>query len=329
MANAPKVFVSWLPYAPIEEAKNFIDALEHSGVQDLYLAIPYSFKSAIPASSPKHFRLGFRFQPDVKEGSFTSSISSRLIKESGGEFVLLGLQVSREYFKEDNESIREKMLASRIGGVEPILCIGETWQEYSSELSAEVITRQLAEVLGDLNEEAKLTIVYEAPWTREAPYKISVEELDHAYHFCRDLIYSLYGESRMTVLCPIPHDQLEPLEAMQKIQADGYYLDNPTHHHEIKDKIMELVTKEGKGPQEKPPTMPLSTSEVNTPIEKGTLEKKEEALSKENKPSQPEEEAKEAEAEIPEDLTTFEEVQEIKSEGEVESEGEEEDNKSK
>ena len=214
--------ISWKPSARLEDIAKFCDFLKTKELPNCSVALPYLLIGSVPALDT--LRWGMQEMESLEQGRFTAPVAAQLIKASGGQFVLVGTAQNRAS-GEENRSMHAKIKAAQEQGIEPVLCIGETWEEKQAERSAEVLTVQLAKALEGL-EFASLNVVYEAPWIAHAPYLCSKEELIHAYQFAKELIQSIYGE-KVKVLCPIPKEFADPFTTMAAIPADGYYLTDP------------------------------------------------------------------------------------------------------
>lgn len=101
----------------------------------------------------------------AREGAFTGELSAMMLKEFGCRYVLLGHSERRQYYGEtDAELARKFSLASALGLI-PVLCVGESLQQYQADQTQTVIQQQLAGVLklgSTILQEA--VIAYEPIW---------------------------------------------------------------------------------------------------------------------------------------------------------------------
>ncbi len=79
--------------------------------------------------SNPNFKLGaqncFWINPKKKDGHYTGEISAAMLKTAGVKYVILGHSERRQYLKETDEQINQKVLAVLEAGLTPILCVGE------------------------------------------------------------------------------------------------------------------------------------------------------------------------------------------------------------
>ena len=101
-----------------------------------------------------------------ENGAFTGEISATQLKSYGVKYCIVGHSERREYQKETNEEIKEKIKKLFANDMIPILCIGETLEERESGKVEKKIKEELIPALEDLTEEQKkqLIIAYEPIW---------------------------------------------------------------------------------------------------------------------------------------------------------------------
>ena len=98
-------------------------------------------------------------------GAFTGEVAQTMIKEFC-QYVILGHSERRAYFGETDDSVNKKVKAALAVGLTPIVCVGETLNEYEAGVTAEVVIRQIVAGLKDLTEEQgrAIVIAYEPVW---------------------------------------------------------------------------------------------------------------------------------------------------------------------
>jgi triosephosphate isomerase len=81
-------------------------------------------------------------------------------------YVILGHSERRAYFGETDETVNKKLKAALALGLVPIVCIGETLQQYESGKTDAVITRQILEGFKEIEPASASLIVvaYEPVW---------------------------------------------------------------------------------------------------------------------------------------------------------------------
>ena len=128
-------------------------------------------------------------------GAYTGEVSPAMLKSIGVEYVILGHSERREYFKESDEFINEKVKAVLAAGMLPILCIGEKLEEREADKTAEVTETQIRGGLKDITaEEAKKVIVaYEPVWAIGTGKTATPEMAQETHRQVRDVLVSMFG----------------------------------------------------------------------------------------------------------------------------------------
>jgi len=100
-----------------------------------------------------------------EKGAFTGEISPAMVKEYC-RYVILGHSERRAYFAETDETVNRKMLAAQKVGLTPIVCVGETLEEYEARRTADVVARQVEKGLANLDPAfaPKMVVAYEPIW---------------------------------------------------------------------------------------------------------------------------------------------------------------------
>lgn len=98
------------------------------------------------------------------KGAFTGEISAQVVKDLGGQTILIGHSERRSIFKETDEFLAKKVHFVHSLGLTPMLCIGETLGEREAEQTFEIIDRQLIEGLKHADKSKSLMIAYEPVW---------------------------------------------------------------------------------------------------------------------------------------------------------------------
>ena len=89
-----------------------------------------------------------------------------MIKNMGGEYVILGHSDRRKYFFENDDKINLKIHAVLKNGLKVILCVGENAEEKKNGSGEAVIFEQLKNCLNNINTKkiADIIICYEPVW---------------------------------------------------------------------------------------------------------------------------------------------------------------------
>ncbi len=131
-----------------------------------------------------------------KEGPYTGEVSAPMLKELGCNYVIIGHSERRQYFGESDALVKRKVLAALEGGLQPIVCIGETLEEREEARTFSVLERQVRDGLEGLKPEQmeKIVIAYEPVWAIGTGRTATPEQANEAQAYIRKLLVELFGE---------------------------------------------------------------------------------------------------------------------------------------
>jgi len=130
------------------------------------------------------------------KGAFTGSICPMMLRDAGCHYVILGHSERRSIIGESNAQIRNKMNASWLHGLEPILCIGETLEQREKGITNAVLAEQLA-ILKGAPRDAALTVAYEPVWAIGTGVTASVDQVTETHAFIHEELNRLGHDCRV------------------------------------------------------------------------------------------------------------------------------------
>lgn len=132
-----------------------------------------------------------------EKGAFTGEISPSMIKELC-KYIILGHSERRAYFDETDETVNKKLLSAQKFDLTPIVCVGETLQQYESNQTSQVVSKQTKLGLAGLSADfaPRIVVAYEPVWAIGTG-KASTGEAANVVikDVIRKSISELYGES--------------------------------------------------------------------------------------------------------------------------------------
>jgi triosephosphate isomerase len=97
-------------------------------------------------------------------GAFTGEVSAPLLAEAGARLVILGHSERRWGRDESDALVARKVLAAFEAGLQPIVCVGERWNEREDGQALEVVRRQLRTSLPPVPAGRTIAVAYEPVW---------------------------------------------------------------------------------------------------------------------------------------------------------------------
>ena len=134
---------------------------------------------------------------DKAAGAYTGVISASMIQSTGAQYVILGHSERRQYYGENNATLKEKTDLALANGLTPIFCIGEVLAEREANKHFDVVKSQIEEALFHLSAEAfgKIVLAYEPVWAIGTGKTASAEQAQEIHAFIRKTLVAKYGET--------------------------------------------------------------------------------------------------------------------------------------
>lgn len=131
----------------------------------------------------------------AKNGAYTGEISAEMLKSIGINVVILGHSERRQYFKETDAALAEKMLTVLNNNMQAIFCFGEVLEERKSEKHFEVVKSQLSNALFHLsaNDFKSIILAYEPVWAIGTGETATPEQAQEMHAFIRKVLAEKYG----------------------------------------------------------------------------------------------------------------------------------------
>lgn len=129
-------------------------------------------------------------------GAFTGEVSAEMIASTGAEYVIVGHSERRQYFKEDELILSEKVNKALQNNLSPIYCVGELREDRENGNYKEVIEKQLTKALFHLSEQEmrKVILAYEPVWAIGTGLTATPEQAEEVHAFIRSLLVDQYGD---------------------------------------------------------------------------------------------------------------------------------------
>lgn len=96
-------------------------------------------------------------------GAFTGDVAAKMLKEVGASYVILGHSERRRYHGETDNIVAAKVKAALAAGVTPIVCVGETQEQYERNETLSVTESQALAAIAD-GQEGEVLVAYEPVW---------------------------------------------------------------------------------------------------------------------------------------------------------------------
>uniref|UniRef100_A0A7S3NDN0 Triosephosphate isomerase n=2 Tax=Aureoumbra lagunensis TaxID=44058 RepID=A0A7S3NDN0_9STRA len=127
-------------------------------------------------------------------GAYTGAMSASMAKSVGATYILAGHSERRVVFGDNDDDINRQVLKTIENGMKPCLCIGETKDEYESNLVQSVCAIQLAKCLVGVSKEdmKDIVIAYEPVWAIGTGLVCPSDVAQNTHEFIRSKIADMY-----------------------------------------------------------------------------------------------------------------------------------------
>ena len=98
-------------------------------------------------------------------GAYTGEIAPAMVKEFCN-YVIIGHSERRAYFAETDETVNKKLKAALALGLTPIVCIGESLEQYEAGQTGDVVKRQVLQGFKEIDPAiaSQIVVAYEPIW---------------------------------------------------------------------------------------------------------------------------------------------------------------------
>lgn len=177
-----------------------VNMFKDENITDVQLVLNPPFPHLYPVKKligdTKNVFLGAQNCSDKESGAYTGEVSAKILASFGVTHVILGHSERREYFKEDNSLLTEKLKQALANGLTPIFCCGESLEIREAGTHEPNVKFQLTDSLFGLTAEeiAKVVIAYEPIWAIGTGKTASSDEAQQMHQTLRKHIASKYGQ---------------------------------------------------------------------------------------------------------------------------------------
>lgn len=202
MNRIPFVAGNWKMNKTVAEARELVARMSAplSAIPNVEKVICPPFTSLMAVSEALNgtgIGLGAQDLHWEEKGAFTGQVAPNMVKEFCS-YVIIGHSERRTYFGETDETVNRKVHAALKAGLTPIVCVGETLEQYESGLTSEVVRRQINAGLAGIDPAiaSRIVIAYEPVWAIGTGKASSGENAQGVHgRVIRPALSGLFGES--------------------------------------------------------------------------------------------------------------------------------------
>lgn len=206
MTRIPLVAGNWKMHMSVADARHLVSEMV-PGLQskigvDKVICPPFTALLAVASLlEGSDIHLGAQNMYWEAAGAYTGEVSPKMISEFC-EYVILGHSERRAYFNETDQDVNRKVQAAFDHGLTPIMCVGETLEDYESNRTYDVVFRQVNLGLSGIEFELgesnvpNLVIAYEPIWAIGTGRAATPQDANRVIaEVVRTALAELYGDN--------------------------------------------------------------------------------------------------------------------------------------
>jgi len=132
-------------------------------------------------------------------GSFTGDVSAEMLADAGASLVIVGHSERRATHNETDAMVGAKAVAALRAGLEPIICVGETYAQREAGKALAIVGRQVfssvpASLCDASDVKARVAIAYEPIWAIGTGLVPSLAQIEEMHGMIRETLVRRLGE---------------------------------------------------------------------------------------------------------------------------------------
>jgi triosephosphate isomerase len=192
---------NWKMHGALAQNAELLDAVRSGMVMmpgvDCAVCVPFPYLAqAQQKLSGSTVKWGAQDVHQLDKGAYTGEVSAAMLREFGCSYVIVGHSERRAYYAETSHLVAEKYLAAQLGGLRPILCVGETLEQRESGVTEKVVAEQLDALiqLGGVRALHNGVVAYEPVWAIGTGKTATSAQAQEVHAFIRQRVASQDGK---------------------------------------------------------------------------------------------------------------------------------------
>ena len=137
---------------------------------------------------------------EFNDGAKTGDISADMVIDKGCTFSILGHSERREFYNETNSLVSEKLRICLEKNIMPVVCIGESLEDYNAGKTLEVLDMQLKEIFTSTSTKKTVVIAYEPVWAIGSGKTPTADDVNNIHQHIKDIVQSIAEIEAISVI---------------------------------------------------------------------------------------------------------------------------------
>ena len=167
---------------------------------------------------------GFLGSQDISrfnDGAKTGDISADMVIDKGCTFSILGHSERREFYNETNKDVSEKLRICLEKNILPVICIGESLEDYNAGKTLEVLDMQIKDIFTSLSTKKTVVIAYEPVWAIGSGKTPTADDVNNIHQHIKDIVQSIAEIESISVIYGGSVNCENAKSFFQQINIDG------------------------------------------------------------------------------------------------------------
>ena len=184
----PMLVANWKMHGSMDRLHDFSKLDLHPAKADVILAPPAALIDPALRVLGENWLFAAQDCHWAQSGPYTGETSPALLSEIGCTHVIIGHSERRVLMGETDEYVHDKILAAFEAGLTPIMCIGETLEQYKAQQTFITLASQLFHGLPKAAINKEVIIAYEPVWAIGSGLTPSAQEIQDAHDHIRTFL---------------------------------------------------------------------------------------------------------------------------------------------
>ncbi len=195
---------NWKMNMTFQQGEKLLDDILNANIvleshQQAIFAVPYPYllMARSEVDNAANYYVAAQNCYNKKSGAFTGEVSAEILHSVGVPYCIIGHSERREYFKETNDVLAEKLNLCLENFITPIFCCGEPLDIREAGTQNQFVSTQLKESLFHLDKDVikDIVIAYEPIWAIGTGKTASTEQAQEIHAYLRSVLAAQYGQS--------------------------------------------------------------------------------------------------------------------------------------
>ena len=185
----------------LREAQGLAEALQREPAAcrvALFPPAPLIHRMAEAVATGAGVEIGAQDCHPEAAGAYTGDLSAEMLHDAGASLVILGHSERRTGYRESDADVAAKVEAALRGGLEPVVCVGESLEQRDAGCALDVVSAQVQASLTDSLEGRPFAVAYEPVWAIGSGRTPTREQVEAVHGRIHDLLRTRFGQGRYT-----------------------------------------------------------------------------------------------------------------------------------